>query len=83
MAALKDGLQKNNLLFSLEKKYPRNFANMLARTEEYARAEEAFKAKDNEAIGERQISEPDRPTKEGKSSKARPCSRTLPEHKQA
>ena len=43
MAALKGGLQKNDLLFSLKKKYPRDFADRLARAEGYARAEEAFK----------------------------------------
>ena len=36
MAALKGGLQKNDLLFSLEKKYPRNFADLLAQAEGYA-----------------------------------------------
>ena len=50
MAALKGGLQKNNLLFSLEKKYPRDFADLLARAERYARAEEAFKLKDEELV---------------------------------
>ena len=51
MAALKGGLQKNDLLFFLKKKYPRNFIDLLARTEGYVRAEEAFKAKDDEAFG--------------------------------
>ena len=36
MAALKGGLQKNDLLFSLEKKYPRDFADLLAWAEGYA-----------------------------------------------
>ena len=53
MAALKSGLQKNDLLFFLEKKYPRNFTDLLARVEGYARAEEAFKLKDEEAGKER------------------------------
>ena len=53
MAALKSGLQKNDLLFFLEKKYPRDFADLLAWTEGYARAEEAFKLKDEEAVKER------------------------------
>ncbi|EHA8590342.1 hypothetical protein COCNU_scaffold017266G000020 [Cocos nucifera] len=53
MAALKGGIQKNNLLFSLEKRYPRNFADLLARAEKYARAEEAFKLKDEKALRER------------------------------
>ena len=53
IAALKGGLQKNDLLFSLEKKYPRNFADLLARVEGYARVEEAFKMKDEETARER------------------------------
>ena len=53
MAALKGGLQKNDLLFFLKKKYPKNFADMLARAESYARAEEAFEAKDGEASDKR------------------------------
>ena len=53
MVALKGSLQKNDLLFSLEKKYPRNFTDLLARTEGYARAEEAFKMKDEETARER------------------------------
>ena len=52
MIALKGSLQKNDLLFSLEKKYPRDFADLLARAEGYARAEEAFKMKDEEAVKE-------------------------------
>ena len=52
MAALKGGLQENDLLFSLEKKYPRDFADLLARAEGYARAEEAFKMKDEETMKE-------------------------------
>ena len=52
MAALKGGFQKNDLLFSLKKKYPRDFADLLARAEGYARAEEAFKLKDEEATKE-------------------------------
>ena len=40
MAALKGGLQKNDLLFSLKKKYPRDFTDLLARAEGYTRAEE-------------------------------------------
>ena len=52
MAALKGGLQKNDLLFSLEKKYPRDFVDLLARAEGYARAEEAFKMKDEETTRE-------------------------------
>ena len=53
MAALKDGLQKNDLFFFLEKKYFRNFVDMPARAEGYARVEEAFKQKDDEAMRER------------------------------
>ena len=52
MAALKGDLQKNDLLFSLKKKYPRDFADLLARAEGYARAEEAFKMKDEETARE-------------------------------
>ena len=73
MVVLKDGLQKNDLLFSL-KKYPRNFTDILARAEGYAQAEEAFKAKDNEAIGEWRIDEPDESAEEEKSSEVRPRS---------
>ena len=36
MAALKSDLQKNDLLFFLEKKYPRNFTDLLAQVEGYA-----------------------------------------------
>ena len=53
MAALKDGLQKNDLSFFLEKKYLRDFTDLLAWAEGYAQAEEAFNLKDKEAIGER------------------------------
>ena len=53
MAALKSSLQKNDLLFSLKKKYPKDFADPLARAKGYARAEEAFKLKDEEAAKER------------------------------
>ena len=42
MAALKGGLQKNNLLFFLKKKYLRDFIDMLAQAEGYARAKEAL-----------------------------------------
>ena len=48
MATLKGGLQKNNLFYSLEKKYPKDFVDLPARAEGYARAEEAFKMKDEE-----------------------------------
>ncbi|KAG1363562.1 hypothetical protein COCNU_11G003890 [Cocos nucifera] len=78
MAALKGGLQKNDLLFSLEKKYPRNFADMLARAESYARAEEAFDAKDDEVGGKRRINGPGRSTEERKRIEARPRSWTPP-----
>ncbi|KAG1361351.1 hypothetical protein COCNU_09G008140 [Cocos nucifera] len=81
MAALKGGIQKIDLLFSLEKKYLRNFADMLARAEGYARAEEAFKTKDNKVGGERQVGESDRLAEEGKPSKARPHSRTPSERR--
>ena len=53
MAALKSGLQKNDLLFFLKKKYPRNFADLLAQAKGYIRAEEAFKMKDEETARER------------------------------
>ncbi|XP_010906743.1 uncharacterized protein [Elaeis guineensis] len=42
MAVLKDGLLKNDLYYSLEKTYARDFADMLARVEKYARTDEAF-----------------------------------------
>ena len=57
MAVLKGGLQKNDLLFSLEKKYPKNFADLLAQAEGYTQVEEAFKLKDEEAKEEWQVSE--------------------------
>ena len=60
MAALKDDLQKNNLLFSWEEMYPRYCTDMLAQ------AEEAFKLKDDEAIGEQQVDESSKPTVEEK-----------------
>ena len=56
---------------------------MLARAEGYARAEEAFKAKDSEAFDERRIDEPGRLAKEEKSIKAQPHSRTPSERKRA
>ena len=43
MIALKGRLQKNSLVFSLKKKYLKNFTEMLDRTKKYIRAEEAFK----------------------------------------
>ena len=78
MVALKGGLQKNDLLFSLEKKYPRDFANLLARAEGYARAEEAFKMKDEETARERQAGDSSRPAIKKGLREARPCSRTPP-----
>ena len=42
MTALKDRLLKNRLRYSLEKSYPCDFADMLARVEKYAWADEAF-----------------------------------------
>ena len=72
MAALKSGLQKNDLLFSLEKKPPRDFADMLARAENYARAEEAFEAKDGKVSGKRLIDRLDRSIEERKRTEARP-----------
>ena len=61
MAALKSYLQKNDLLFSLKKKYLRNFTDLLAWAEGYARAEEAFKLKDEEAAKERRQVAPTSP----------------------
>ena len=81
MAVLKGGLQKNDLLFSLKKKYPRNFADLLARAEGYARAEEAFKMKDKEAVKERQAGDPSKPAVEKGLSEARSHSRTPSRHK--
>ncbi|KAG1326718.1 putative Retrotransposon gag protein [Cocos nucifera] len=83
MAALKSGLQKNDLLFSLEKKHPRDFADMLARAESYVRAEEAFEAKDGEVGGKRLIGRLDRSTEERKRTEARPRSRTPPGRERA
>ena len=81
MAALKGSLQKNDLLFFLEKKYPRDFADLLARVEGYAQAEEAFKMKDEETAKERQAGDSSKPAVEKGSSEARPCSRTSSGHK--
>ncbi|XP_073107414.1 uncharacterized protein [Elaeis guineensis] len=83
MAALKGGLQKNDLLFSLEKKYPKNFADLLARAEGYTRAEEAFKMKDEETTRERQAGDSSKPAVEKRSREARPHSRSPPGHKRA
>lgn len=49
MTALKGGLLKNDLLFFLDKKYLRDFVDMLARAEKYARAEEVFQLWDAES----------------------------------
>ena len=83
MAILKDGLQKNNLLFFLEKKYPKNFVDMLARADGYARMEEAFKAKDGEAIGDWRTGESSKSSTEGRPSEARSCFQTPFECKRA
>ena len=83
MAALKGGLQKNDLLFSLKKKYPRDFADLLARAKGYARAEEAFKIKDEEAAKERQEGDSSKPAAEKGPSEAQPHSRTPFGHKRA
>ena len=42
MIALKGGLLKNGLQYSLEKIYPHNFTEMLARAEKYALVDEAL-----------------------------------------
>ena len=81
MAALKSDLQKNDLLFSLKKKYPRDFADLLAQAEGYARAEKAFKLKDEEAAKERQVDDSGKPTAKKGPSEAQPYSRTPPGHK--
>ena len=83
MAALKGGLQKNDLLFSLEKKYPRDFADLLAQAEGYARAEEAFKMKDEETVRERQAGDSSKRAVEKGPREARPHSRTPPRYKRA
>ncbi|XP_014679194.1 PREDICTED: uncharacterized protein LOC106819047 [Priapulus caudatus] len=83
MAALKGGLQKNDLLFSLEKKYPRDFADLLARAEGYVRAEEAFKMKDEETARERQAGDSSKPAVGKRSREAQPRSRSPPGHKRA
>ena len=84
MAALKGGLQKNDLLFFLKKKYSRDFADLLARAEGYARAEEAFKMKDEETARERQAGDSSKPAVEKGPREARlsrPRSRSPPGHK--
>ena len=81
MAALKDGLQKNDLLFFLKKKYPRDFADLLARAEGYVRAKEAFKMKDEETARERQAGDSSRPAVEKKPKEAQLRSRSPPGHK--
>ena len=83
MAALKGGLQKNDLLYSLEKKYPRDFADLLARAEGYARAEEAFRMKDEETARERQARNSGKLVVEKRPKEARPRSRSPPGHKRA
>ena len=42
MAVLKGGLLKNDLQYSLEKTYPRDFTDMLVRAKKYVRADEVF-----------------------------------------
>ena len=83
MAVLKSGLQKNDLLFFLKKKYPRDFADLLARVKGYARAEEAFKMKDEQATKERQAGDSSKSITEKESSEARPHSRTPLGHRRA
>ena len=46
MIAFKDELQKNFLLYTLEKKYLKDFAEMLDRAEKYVWADEALKKYD-------------------------------------
>ena len=70
MAVLKDSLQKNDLLFSLKKKYSRDFTDMLAWADGYAQVEEAFKAKDDEAIREWLTGEASKPIAEERLSEA-------------
>ena len=74
MAALKSGLQKNDLLFSLEKKYPKDFTGLLAQIEGYVRAEEVFKLKDEEAAKEWQAGGSGKSAAEKWPSEARPRS---------
>ena len=83
MAVLKGSLQKNDLLFSLEKRYPKDFADLLAWAEGYARAEEAFKLKDEEATREWQAGKSSKPAIKEKLNEVRSCSWTLLEHKRA
>ena len=52
MTALKGGLQKNDLLFLLEKKFPQDFADTLTRAERYAQAKEVFRQRDANATKE-------------------------------
>ena len=81
MAALKSGLQKNDLLFSLEKKYLRDFTDLLARAKRYTHVEEAFKLKDEEAIEEQQAGESSKPAADGGLNEVRSCSQTSLERK--
>ena len=83
MAALKGSLQKNDLLFSLEKKYPKDFADLLARAKGYTRVEEVFKMKDEETARERQAGDSSKPAVEKGPREARPHSRTPPGRKRA
>ena len=45
MTAMKGGLKTSRFLFSLEKRFPADYAEMLARAEKYANAEEAIAAR--------------------------------------
>ena len=81
MSALKSDPQKNDLLFSLKKKYPRDFADLQAQAEGYAWAEEAFKLKDEEAAKERQAGDSSKPGAEKGSGEAPQYFRTPSRHK--
>lgn len=60
--ALKGDLLKNILLFSLEKMYSKNFANILAWAEKHTRAEKAFQLWDAESIKEHAMGENSKPS---------------------
>ena len=66
MTALKDRLLKNRLRYSLEKSYPCDFADMLARVEKYAWADEAFEGQPviGTGIGEGRKEELEKPLQE-------------------
>ena len=45
MMAMKDGLRPSRFLFSLEKRFPMDYAEMLSRVDKYVNAKEAMASK--------------------------------------